>query len=68
MKNARQVVRLSEDRRGHVDKDPQVTADGSGRLWVAWHSYRYNTDRILIRALKGDADLASVLCWGLNQR
>ena len=48
------IIRLSEDRRGHVDKDPALTADADGRLWVAWHSYREKEDRILIRSFKGN--------------
>ena len=47
------VVRLSEDRRGHVDKDPSLTADADGRVWVGWHSYRRETERILLRSFKG---------------
>ena len=47
------AVRFSEDRRGHVDKDPSLTADADGRVWVAWHSYRRETERILLRSFKG---------------
>ena len=46
-------VRLSEHRRGHVDKDPALTVDGSGRFWVAWHGYRPKEDRILVRSFRG---------------
>ena len=46
-------IRLSEHRRGYVDKDPALTVDGSGRFWVAWHGYRSKEDRILVRSFKG---------------
>ena len=46
-------IRLSEHRRGHVDKDPALTIDGSGRFWVAWHAYRPKEDRVLVRSFKG---------------
>lgn len=46
-------IRLSEHRRGHVDKDPALTVDGSDRFWVAWHGYRPKEDRILVRSFKG---------------
>ena len=45
-------IQLSEHRRGHVDKDPALTVDSSGRFWVAWHGYRPKEDRILVRSIK----------------
>ena len=45
------MVRLSADRRGHNDKDPALTLDRDGRLWVAWQSYVPQVDRILARPL-----------------
>ena len=47
----RQIVRLSGDRRGHNDKDPALTMDQAGRLWVAWQSYVSQADRILARSV-----------------
>ena len=46
-------IRLSDHRKGHVDKDPHVTVDTNGRTWVAWHAYRPKEDRILIGSFKG---------------
>ncbi|MDP6777603.1 MAG: DUF3604 domain-containing protein, partial [Candidatus Latescibacteria bacterium] len=49
----RKGIRLSEDRRGHADKDPSVAMGADGTLWVAWHSYRMKADRILLRGCRG---------------
>jgi uncharacterized protein DUF3604 len=49
----RQIVRLSGDRRGHNDKDPALTMDRAGRLWVAWQSYVPQADCILARSVVG---------------
>ena len=43
------IFRLSGDARNHTDKDPHLTVDTGGRLWVAWQSYRMKEDRILAR-------------------
>ena len=47
------LIRLSEDSRGHLDKDQVLTVDPEGTTWVAWHSYRPKMDRILARSLHG---------------
>ena len=49
----RRGIRLSEDNRGHVDKDPSLAMGADGTLWVAWHSYRMKADRILLRGCRG---------------
>lgn len=49
----RRFVRLSEDPRGHIDKDPVLALDHDGVPWVAWHSYRPQADRIMARRLVG---------------
>lgn len=43
-------VRLSGDEPAHNDKDPALTRDRGGRLWVAWQSYVPQADRILARS------------------
>ncbi|HCR17562.1 MAG TPA: hypothetical protein DIU35_08765 [Candidatus Latescibacteria bacterium] len=48
------MVRLSRDDRGHKDKDPCLTRDNKGTLWVAWHHYRMKEDHILLRSLRGN--------------
>jgi hypothetical protein len=47
------LARLSGDERAHNDKDPALTCDHGGRLWVAWQSYIPQVDRILVRGLDG---------------
>jgi len=47
------LARLSGDQRAHNDKDPALTRDQDGRLWVAWQSYLPKADRILARSMSG---------------
>ena len=47
-----QVVRLSEAPRTHLGKDPNLTRDLNGQLWIAWHNYRMKEDRILVRSVQ----------------
>ena len=45
------LFRLSGDQPAHNDKDPALTRDAHGTLWVAWQSYLPQADRILARSL-----------------
>jgi hypothetical protein len=53
-------ARLSGDEHAHNDKDPALTRDHGGRLWVAWQSYVPQADRILVRSTDGQ-DLGELL-------
>jgi hypothetical protein len=54
------TTRLSGDEPAHNDKDPVLTRDHNGRLWVAWQSYVPRVDRILARRL-ADQDVGELV-------
>lgn len=44
-------TRLSGNEPAHNDKDPALTRDRDGTLWVAWQNYVLQADRILARSM-----------------